>query len=548
MIFKATPIKRNESALVHIFGEGLANDTVNRIILPSIEQIAKMFKTSTMAGRTTDWRKDKKLRLSGDSVTGEEGGATGSVRLLTPEGAVIVKIMRVVERIVAQATKVSVICSIIGYGMLFNLHRFTSGTEVDENALISPQYAPAKAFVDPSYPDCKLESNTTIIRAPRGDGREAIALFFIDACEMFTALHRSLASADWLAKDIVFISSDSHRSAVRLFDHTQASEPFIVRQVIVIDSSSLTSPSSHYPPPSHPLLTSLSFEGTNGLLPNQDWLNAFLSESGRAGLAISKPSPIFSQIIHSAFSTSPFHAAVPFINSNIPGFTIYSQPSTNLARAIESTVRAGNNLQQRLHHSSPSFIFSEQWSIHVIPGFLILPPLLISAPLFTMPFVKAAQLNEMLIPSLLDAVSLVGVCGLAVCKIGSIAMLSSITFLCMHDSLSVPFRSAVATVLGYGWVMGCLCSFLIFFHWALGVVSVCFATIAFGWMSVLERLPRRLRVAGATLIVVTTSPSLTASIHEAKGRWEDDRSVGFLVFLFVSLYTALVLLRLCLSS
>ena len=280
---------------------------------------------------------------------------------------------------------ISLICSLLGYIWLTQLFTFTKSTEIDEHALIAPQFASTFTSKDiiPGN-DCMEES--LVIPAHKGDGRESLVLLFggSKTCELFKSMRHFFSREPWLSKDLALVFSPSTDRLIPLYKNL--SHYSVLRQAFIID---LSQSSGSYE-------VFVSFEGSNGALSNQDWLNVALFELRKAGVTSIGMRTGWHGLLFQAVNGATFSVQAFFVDQGVPAVSlapklpISRKLTMQLALTIEGAVRAGSNLSQRLHHSFFLYLPISPF-VHVDPVFFYPPVILIASPLIAAPLTKAGN-------------------------------------------------------------------------------------------------------------------------------------------------------------
>lgn len=241
----------------------------------------------------------------------------------------------------------------------------------------------------------------TVANSRRGDAREANVMVIASnwtagkrrnarvshGLSMGVALAEFFTTQPWLSKDVIFVFVDSslpYGAGARAwlkayFGGTSAFRRGVLRQAVVLETSS--KPSS--------LL--LDVEGINGMLPNQDVVNAyfFSRRDKREFVASLAHRGVWESVYYTASNGGVHSSHAPFLELQVPAFTLRGRKGKKEEKAVETRIimysleglirSLSNNLQQ-LHHSF-NFYFYTALNRHVSNGLYLYPCPLMAIPM-----------------------------------------------------------------------------------------------------------------------------------------------------------------------
>eukprot|EP00397_Hematodinium_sp_SG-2012_P016122 GEMP01016440.1.p1 GENE.GEMP01016440.1~~GEMP01016440.1.p1 ORF type:complete len:678 (+),score=129.06 GEMP01016440.1:67-2100(+) len=271
----------------------------------------------------------------------------------------------------------------------------------------------------------------TVVQSSRGDSREAIILVISThawslgvqpsavGIAVGLILVQYLRQVNWLSKDILVIFSDRtvpYAQNIRSFleTYTSGSIPMVrrgvLRQAVVAEIDS-TFDSVH-----------LRVDGINGMLPNQDLVNAFMIEAQQQHLLVVEPKP-WKSVSDRLFNGGVHNAHSAFLEYQVPAFTAQARKGTKktsgnqrkadaLVKSLEGLLHDMSNILQQLHHSF-NFYFYNSPNSHVSTGIYLYPLFFMLCPLgsylvYTPPFIDDIR---SLICGMSTVLALIAFCG-----------------------------------------------------------------------------------------------------------------------------------------
>ncbi|EEA07247.1 uncharacterized protein CMU_001180 [Cryptosporidium muris RN66] len=298
-----------------------------------------------------------------------------------------------------------------------------SFSDIADLKVTKRQFSVNSLFDEESTVNRFSEYVSAFVPARRGDSFESI-LFVVnfpwsiennfgvaDAAGIAIALAKYMITVEWLSKNIHFLFTDSRLSysaGIRAFLKDYSSElpnliyTGIIRTALVLQILNST--------PSRILI---DIESQDGMIPNQDLVNAVIKEFQSKlprPLASIDPRIIWNSIIRQATNGGSEKAHTPLLQYSIPAYTIIltddetlkeyelkstdkpisfgiledsEDPSTNfitspiiqlsdLVKALEGIIRIQSNLHEELHHSFNFYLFTSYIS-HISSGVYIYP-------------------------------------------------------------------------------------------------------------------------------------------------------------------------------
>ena len=395
---------------------------------------------------------------------------------------------------------ISIATAVIGLIWLMNVFRIDKPTEIDEGATIAPQgmHHFHSDFLRNKYP-CDEALITEVYKPDRADGLESIAVLFTgdSACTTLKSLLWFLKSskANWLSKDIILIYASNSSALVPTLDHVLSTELSTLRQALIFDIDSKYALGTYH----------IDIDGTNGLLPNQDWVNCFITEVRRAGIKETSIRTGWDSVVHRILDGDVGSAHSVLLNRLVPSFTVRVRylnevHNTYFIKGIEGTLRDGSNLHQQLHHSFTNYFFTTTKS-HVAHGIFLIPLLLLIAPFLVFGIFKA--------PSD-DFVYLMGIAALAVFVAGNFNLSTELFFgMFMKFACNAGDDFLVAT----GAVTGILLLAMLALHWSLALLL----TMAFVLVFVSLKIGRHY---AAWFWLILLASSVDSFLETKRDNWE----------------------------
>lgn len=242
----------------------------------------------------------------------------------------------------------------------------------------------------------------TKVPSRRGDSREACVLL---VATNWTSSKKAVAEASWglsigvllakylkqvmwLSKDVFVVFVDGSipygagaRAWLRAYlSGSIALRNGVLRQAIVLDTT---------PKPQRVVC---DVEGINGMLPNQDIVNAYEIEASNRNVPVERRGPWESVFYH--FQNGGVHSShSPFLELQVPAITVRGQKQEGkrnhpgaepeaLAGSLEGIIRCLSNNLQQLHHSFNFYFYTSQRR-HVSNGLYLYPVFAMQLPLLS---------------------------------------------------------------------------------------------------------------------------------------------------------------------
>eukprot|EP00928_Gymnodinium_smaydae_P025824 TRINITY_DN20461_c0_g1_i1.p1 TRINITY_DN20461_c0_g1~~TRINITY_DN20461_c0_g1_i1.p1 ORF type:complete len:720 (+),score=163.21 TRINITY_DN20461_c0_g1_i1:84-2243(+) len=275
-----------------------------------------------------------------------------------------------------------------------------------EAALVEAQLISHRAnFTVPGARDSGRTSSYlyTVANARRGDAREAAVVV---VATNWTASRKACARASlglgigvtlaafmrtvpWLSKDVFVVFVDGSlpygagtRAWLRdYFGGHTAVRRGVLRQAVVLDTASGV----------HNVL--VEAEGINGMVPNQDHVNAFMVAVRDHDGVTALHRGVWQSVFHHLRNGGVHSGHAPFLEAQLPAFTIKGRRQqagqrgskldpAALLRTMEGHLRSMSNNLQQLHHSFNFYFFTAEYR-HISSGLYLYPVFAMQLPLLS---------------------------------------------------------------------------------------------------------------------------------------------------------------------